>query len=346
MLLRLVILPVCFVAQIVVAQASAALSGGAPDKPWRWGGRDITDAEVLRFITDCSLSILLRVSRDGKCWEFSLPEGAQPNLPPVGGARHQPAQLVLHFDIATSEIVEARCGGVALRHDAHVTRNELAIGCLHAIVVQYLHLTIHAAAERSAREITARGVAALEPSSRCVSSLHDDVLNHELSPLSVSNHWLSTLIQTYDYDARPAMVRAVHDFPVPPHSFHPSKLRLRFFKFAVEGHKAVAELVRAHKLGVASEDLFANVLLHGVDHFSAHKAFSAMALTSVDGTGRLTSAWRHFFWVHFWIPHQENPLCKERVRDFRHLPFYAALYDRMRAVDAELADEMIISCSF
>lgn len=312
-------------------------------RPW---GRDIHDNEVFRIVTETSL--LLFGDIDGDTYTFEMPPEAPPFPEPRQGnyERWDPQTLRIEFDLNTFKIRDARTakGQLGDHLGGAVSRNELLVGMLVEIEATWLHVMTHVAAERSAAEIAMKRVEDLEPSAHFAQALHTGLLHEQLAPVSTWRWW-----NPLHYNARviiPDITERLHQYPFPSHSrLSNDKRRFAYYRFIMAARSAVHELVRKQKLGVDAEDLFHNCVMHSAEHAALYECLRGLPPWSADGTGTFRSYWGSFCFVFIWLQHLHNPINSEYVRDFEHLPFYAALMDRLRLVDEERANQLVVSCS-
>jgi len=182
-----------------------------------------------------------------------------------------PRGLELEFDCATKSLVSARKLGAPLEVPENavrrgVKRNAYIFACLQMTLTDWLHPKSHIMAERSAREIVANKVCDLEPSSRFVVALHEALIYSPLSPIG------SHRSPFHKLSKRDLLLEAL-DVPM-PHDLAPSKAAIStYFDFLSHAHLATRTWVRHFDLDVDSNDLFANMIAHAVDHWFTHRAY-------------------------------------------------------------------------
>jgi hypothetical protein len=218
---------------------------------------------------------------------------------------------------------------------------------MEELIASWVHSATHVAAERSAFEISAKGIAALEPSAHFVDVLHYGLLHLWLSPIPVPRAGIRSPLpaSTRNRAVIPDLVARVQAAPVPAHNMNDNKRAFKYYHFMMEARKVVQTLVREQRLDVHAGDLFQNCVVHALEHLSLYEQAKDFPLTSMDGSGTFMSYWTQFCFMHIWTPHIHNPLNNEYIKDLGHLPFYAELYRRMKEVDPVRAGKMVASCS-
>lgn len=141
----------------------------------------------------------------------------------------------------------------------------------------------------------------------------------------------------FQYSSRlvmPEMADSLHRYPVPRHSgLGADKERFRIIGLSWRRVRRCVSRGSTWTLKICSTTA------------SCTPQSTTHGLAS-DGTGSLRSYWGALCFTYIWISHLHNPLNSEYMRDFEHLPFYGALMDRLRAVDEDRANQLIVSCFF
>jgi hypothetical protein len=296
----------------------------------------ISDANVFNLCTKTSLVLLGHFDpSDPNRYIFKMPKRS-PQLLAVG--KIDPTTLTIIFNGFRIERAWSKNGEVVDEGD--LGRNELLLAACRYILGHWVHPTCHVGAEKCALEIQMKRIKELEPSCHFVSSLHEGLLHAALSPLSK----YSPFVCGHGDSAK--MVEDVSAFPFPAHILSPDKNVFEIYAFALAGRKAIQRLVRAHSLNVDPENLFLNLVMHGIDHFGCYSVLSKVPLYSIDGSGSLFSCWKAYTFTHVWLMHVDNPFNSDLLLSNLDKPFYRDLYAILSAMNQKLADEIVVSCCF
>lgn len=207
-------------------------------------------------------------------------------------------------------------------------------------------------AERNARQILRTRTVPLEPSSRFVVSLHDGLLYNSFAPGAENYNPLSMLANFQ------SLLDSL-DCPL-PHDLSASKMNIsRYFRFAYLAHKSVHYWIRAlGYAGINGEYMFHNTVQHSIDHQLMYEILEPLHFYSIDGSGSVRSFLSSQIFVECWIPRIVNPfepeLLKEYYEEMKNLHsrevlrrnFYCCLYEGLREIDEQYANEIAMSTSW
>ncbi len=274
-------------------------------------------------------------SDDDTVWQFQLPKEL-PGVPFEGSIVH--SDLTIAFLQKERRIIRAT-------HQGNDVNPKLSSNMLFSIVastaVDFSHIKSHIMAELSAKEITKKGIEALEPSARFVHGLHSGLLNSTTSPIVPESLLYSIGVTRQSLE---------ESFRIPmPHYVGPAKRSFPAYQFLFAARKSIATHLRSHDLKVSVEPLFQNMVVHSIDHHLYYKYLRHQNF-SKDGSESFMSYVRSLLLVQFWTPPKINPfddarLCAVAQMSDMH-PFYMDVYRDLKLVDPVLADHILTSTSF
>lgn len=300
-------------------------SGG---KTWTPG---ITDEQLFGVLTHSVLLVASFLSEDGNSLQLKVPE----ELPLTTRKGYSPAGMELHFDIESKKLTYAHWQQKDIRNDKDL------IACfIVLLIIGWGHPQSHHLGEMSAREIARKGIKTLEPSTRYVLALHDGLMYGEISPLSDEKHFFNSLVD------RNSVIQSsgVHI----PHNLDIRKIQFRYYNFLYQARGILIGLLHKYNLDVNPEFLFHNIILHSVDHYLAYKHIGCFTSWSMDGSKSMASYYRAKMFWSIWLPDYESFVARERISKMspdKH-PFYAELYQALKALDEEYANSVLASTSF
>jgi hypothetical protein len=295
----------------------------------------ISDLTIFNFCTKTSLVILGRFE-NGE-FIFEMTPSRCPLFKAVGDC--DPSSLKIRFRGTYIQEATSLANGT-IQGNQYVSRNEILISSLRYILSNWLHTTAHVAAEKSALEIQEKRIQELEPSAHFVTSLHEGLLHGLFSPLN-------PMSPIYCGQGGPdKMLSDCLASPMPNHIIQHEKNVLEVYEFLMFARCAIFKLVRKYNLPVDSENLFLNIILHGIDHEMCYRVLSELPLISIDGSGSLWSWWQSYNFVHIWLRHVDNPWSSDLLVNHLQYPFYRELYESLSKINKPLANEIVVCCSF
>eukprot|EP00559_Dactyliosolen_fragilissimus_P005404 CAMPEP_0184867680 /NCGR_PEP_ID=MMETSP0580-20130426/27465_1 /TAXON_ID=1118495 /ORGANISM="Dactyliosolen fragilissimus" /LENGTH=424 /DNA_ID=CAMNT_0027368103 /DNA_START=236 /DNA_END=1510 /DNA_ORIENTATION=- len=290
---------------------------------------------VKKTADPCIQENIDHLSDDDTVWQFQLPKEV-PGVPFEGSIVH--SDLTIIFLQKERRIIRAT-------HQGNDVNPKLSSNMLFSIVastaVDFCHIKSHIMAELSAKEITDKGIEALEPSARFVHGLHSGLLNSTTSPIVPESLLYSIGVTRQSLE---------DTFHIPMlHYNGPEKRSFHAYQFYIAARKSIATHLRSHNLKVSVEPLFQNMVIHSIEHhlyyeYLRHQHFS------LDGSESFMSYVRSLLLIQFWTPPKINPiddvrLCAVAQMSDTHT-FYMDVYRDLKLVDPVLADHIITSTSF
>ena len=291
----------------------------------------ISDDAVIAFVEGSSGIVFSELLEDGRTLRMALPE----RLPMETWDGRRIGGFEVRMDTMDRKISRCTFEGQSIIGD-----NDRILGIIILALTHWQHTKSHLMAEQAALEIERRGIRALAPSARFTLALHEGLMNGPQSPLGGRKNPLTAT--TILRDSLQASLRMEL-----PHYLDDRKARFPFYDFLARSRVEFIHLLRKHQLEVSPEAAFNNIVVHPVDHARAH-ALMARHMWSMDLSRRFGSYLRSRFFALVMTGPMLNPLCTERLRDLdpEAHPFYAELYERLRAIHPRFADDALSSCSF
>jgi hypothetical protein len=305
--------------------------------------QDITDEQVFRLVTSTSLILTAELSKAGTELNLAIPDRdtGLPLLPQIrfGPCHEQIEGLHIVFDVHKKSIKEATGGnGEPVQHRGKEgSRNAQLVSMLNIYFSLCLHPTCHASSERSAKEIGENKVTALEPSSRFVFGLHQNLFHQKFSTVADNYYGITVAVSGHK-----AIRHSMEHHPVPPHKLDGRKAKISpFYDWISQGHGIIHKLVRKYQLNVNAEYLFQNIVVHSVDHYGLYSVLKPMeGRFGLCGCMSLKDLFCAHVFINFWVLPVLNPFESELVGSQSH-PFYQELYEKMSVVNPYFAGNLL-----
>ncbi|KAJ3364100.1 hypothetical protein GGF31_000595 [Allomyces arbusculus] len=306
--------------------------------------RDPTETDVLRFIFESSMLMLVRKgAHDGEyliavnqC-QVRMVHGAQTQSLKSFSARIAlPTTVDPHtgfLDVTTGSILDFSING------ARTTNPTRMLAVLHTYCVASMHTKMHAIAGTVMRKIEDDKITALYPSLEVTRALHDTLLHSSWSPVAGPKHGWSN----FNPVTRESLVAESHNWADFTHAgVFVFKDLLPFARFLWVARSATIR--HARPLGLSAEHaeyLFLHSVAHAVDHHSVHELTKGLRFPIWVGDENARNAVDFVrsacFRYSFDAP-TLNPFRANLLREFPRESVYGRIYAEIRDVNREWAD--------
>lgn len=314
-----------------------------------WGGfrryilqHRVADRTIWRLVTETAMLLMCETEANGSVivWRIGNDSTisnaewfacrARSKFPPL--ADMTDLTIKMHDGV----IISATTAAGPLGSVGQYTRNEILLNELGTIASLWVHPAMHVSCERAAYAVAKNELDAVAPSGMFTHCLHEGLLHSTSSPFG------SVPVLQFPHVSVPDMISALAHRPI--HSLNPHFMRFRRFKFLMKAHMALRRQMQKHDLldkGLEVHDLFSTAILHGPDHKISHEVMAEAPLFGTSFKNMLS--WAAL--IHVWLLPATNMFASEYWKDSK-APFYAELYQELATHDQELADELMLSCSF
>ncbi|KNE61714.1 hypothetical protein AMAG_06516 [Allomyces macrogynus ATCC 38327] len=306
--------------------------------------RDPTEADVLRFIFESSMLMLVRKGmRDGEY----LIAVTHCQVRMVHGACTQSlasfsARIVLpttvdprtgFLDVTAGSILEFTING------SRTTNPTQMLAALHTYCVASMHTKMHAVAGTIMRKIETDQITALYPSLEITRALHDVLLHSSWSPVAGPKSGWSN----FNPVTRESLVAESLNWADFTHAgVFLFKDRLPFARFLWVARNATIKHTRPLGLdAVHAEYLFLHSVAHAVDHYSVHELTKGLRFpiwVGDENARNVADLVRSACFRYSFDAPTLNPFRSNLLREFPRDSVYGRIYREIRDVNREWAD--------
>ncbi|KAJ1630211.1 hypothetical protein T492DRAFT_1004845 [Pavlovales sp. CCMP2436] len=253
-----------------------------------------------------------------------------------------PDGLRVVFDVATKLILEVT---------PHVKRLELC--SIFVTLTIAAHSLLHRSGESCAREIAAKGLLVLEPSSRFVVSLHTGLIHGATSPMKHTRRPKRRSASLIDTETDITTIWESAGVAVHPHKYDKALLQFRFYRFVAEARPIVRVLLAKYALDINAESFLHNACMHYLDHHNLYNCTQSSGV--IWSYSASNSTWSYVvsnIWKHVWLQPlhweflEEHRLNRLGARGGEGGAFYSELHAAIAKIDPEYARVIRVSCSF
>ncbi|KAJ3364152.1 hypothetical protein GGF32_002532 [Allomyces javanicus] len=306
--------------------------------------RDPTEADVLRFIFESSMLMLVRkgtlegeyVIAVNQCQLRMVHGACTQSLASFSVRIALPTTVDPHtgfLDVTAGSILDFTING------SRTTSPTRMLAALHTYCVASMHTKMHVVAGTAMRKIETDKITALYPSLEITRTLHDVLLHSTWSPVAGPKHGWSNFFPI----TRDSLVAESLNWADFTHAgVFLFKDRIPFARFLWVARNVTIKHTRALGLdAVHAEYLFLHSVAHAVDHHSVHEMTKGLRFPIFVGDENARDVADYVrsacFRYSFDAP-TLNPFRSNLLREFPRDSVYGRIYQEIQDVNREWAD--------